>query len=158
MTYFRARGSLGDTDGRAKPTRHTSLLNNPPPPFPKPAFAQRALATRHTQHLNNPPPPLPAPRRPFDARRYPGYWSPPLDPPTHDRVGTLGSLGADEPEMSEVQWRTAMLSSQHDMVAWQERWVKRDELQRWLQFGATLAIPLSAAIWRAIFKGARGGE
>lgn len=70
------------------------------------------------------------------------------------RVG-LGSLEGDTPEMTEAQWRAAMLSSQQEMVAWQERWVKRDELQRWLQFGATLAIPLSAAIWRAIFKAGR---
>jgi hypothetical protein len=57
--------------------------------------------------------------------------------------------------MTEAQWRAAMLDSQHEMVTWQERWVKRDELQRWLQFGATLAIPLSAAIWRMIFRAGR---
>jgi len=53
-------------------------------------------------------------------------------------------------ELTELEWRRQMLAQQQSMTAWIERWVKRDELQRWLQFGATLAIPLSAAIWRAI--------
>ena len=68
---------------------------------------------------------------------------------------SLGSLEGDTPEMTEQQWRAAMLQKQTEVVEWQERWVKRDELQRWLQFGATLAIPLSAAIWKMIFKAGR---
>jgi len=146
MAYFtprsgagRGRGSLGGVLERTRPTRHLSSFIDPdrPPPFPKPPG--RATPTRHNQYL-----------------------SPPLDPPTHSGRGvghgSLGSLGTDDPEMTEAQYRTAMLASQREMVSWQERWVKRDELQRWLQFGATLAIPLSAAIWRAIFKSASRGE
>lgn len=72
---------------------------------------------------------------------------------------SLGSLAGDTTsnasEMTEAQWRTAMLEQQKEVVAWQERWVKRDEFQRWLQLGATLAIPLSAAIWKAIFRAGR---
>jgi hypothetical protein len=69
--------------------------------------------------------------------------------------GTLGSLEGDTPEMTEVQWRAAMLEQQTNVAKWQEQWVKRDELQRWLQLGATLAIPLSAAIWKMIFRAGR---
>lgn len=82
-------------------------------------------------------------------------------PPPRGAIGrllkrvTLGSLEGDAPEMTEAQWRAAMLEQQKEVVAWQERWVKRDELQRWLQLGATLAIPLSAAIWKAIFRAGR---
>ncbi len=43
-----------------------------------------------------------------------------------------------------------MLQSQQTMVEWQKRWVERDELQRWLQLGATVALPLIAAAWRLI--------
>lgn len=64
------------------------------------------------------------------------------------------SFGADAP-MSEEDWRTSMLEEQRKVSGWQERWVKRDELQRWIQIGATLAIPLSAAIWKAIFRAGR---
>lgn len=60
--------------------------------------------------------------------------------------------------MTEGEWRAQMLAAQKSVVDWQERWVKRDELQRWMQLGATLAIPLSAAIWRAIFRAGRGAS
>lgn len=67
-------------------------------------------------------------------------------------------LGDDAPPMSEEDWRKAMLAQQSAMTSWQERWVKRDELQRWIQIGATLMIPLSAAIWKAIFRASRRSE
>jgi len=57
--------------------------------------------------------------------------------------------------LTEEQWRKRMLEQQTTMTDWLTRWVKRDEIQRWLQLGATLAIPLSAAIWRAIFRAGR---
>ena len=62
------------------------------------------------------------------------------------------SFGDDAGEMTEAEWRKKMLEQQTGVTSWIERWVKRDELQRWLQLGATLAIPLSAAIWKAIFR------
>lgn len=65
-------------------------------------------------------------------------------------AGTEGDV-----EISEAAFRQKMLASQETMTDWLVRWVKRDELQRWLQLGATLAIPLSAAIWRAIFRAGR---
>lgn len=77
---------------------------------------------------------------------------------------TVGPVAAssyafgDDGEMTEVEWRRQMLEQQKGMTSWIERWVKRDELQRWLQLGATLAIPLSAAIWKAIFRATRRGD
>lgn len=49
-----------------------------------------------------------------------------------------------------------ILAESKNQSAWMERWVKKDELQRYIQIGATLAIPLAAAIWKAIFRAARG--
>lgn len=76
---------------------------------------------------------------------------------SYERRPPRGSLGDDAAagEMTEAQWRAAMLAQQTQVVQWQKRWVERDELQRWLQLGATLAIPLSAAIWKAIFRAGR---
>ncbi len=68
------------------------------------------------------------------------------------------AFGDDAGEMTEVEWRKKMLEQQTGVTAWMERWVKRDELQRWLQLAATLAIPLSAAIWKAIFRATRRGD
>lgn len=75
-------------------------------------------------------------------------------------VGSVASSYAfgDDGEMTEAEWRRQMLEQQKSVTSWMERWVKRDELQRWLQLGATLAIPLSAAIWRAIFRATRRGD
>lgn len=58
---------------------------------------------------------------------------------------------------AESDWRDQMLTETKSQTAWLERWVKRDELQRYIQIGATLAIPLAAAVWRAIFRAARRG-
>lgn len=77
---------------------------------------------------------------------------------TLQRLHGLGSLGDDAPAaptptpMTETEWRTQMLAKADEVVSWQAWWVKRDELQRWMQLGATLAIPLSAAIWKMIFR------
>lgn len=72
-------------------------------------------------------------------------------------VQSVYAFGDDGQPMTEEDWRSKMLAQQTGMTSWMERWVKRDELQRWIQIAATLAIPLSAAIWKAIFRGARGG-
>lgn len=67
------------------------------------------------------------------------------------------TLGDDTLEATKTsQWQAQMLAESRNQSSWMERWVKRDELQRWIQIAATLAIPLSAAIWRAIFRSARG--
>lgn len=60
----------------------------------------------------------------------------------------MGSLSGDV--LTEEQWRDAMLSEQRQVREWQERWVKKDEFQRWMQFAATLSIPLAAAAWKWI--------
>jgi hypothetical protein len=73
----------------------------------------------------------------------------------------LGSLGADPPDPDTLSNPTipdaALVSGQ-----WQEQvleqlragvdTLKRAELQKWLQIVATVSIPLSAAIWKMIFK------
>lgn len=82
---------------------------------------------------------------------------------TPRRVVARGQVFADdappepvsEGETPESVWRGQMLASQREMVEWQKRWVTTDERQRWIQIGATLAIPLAAAVWRAIL-GRRG--
>lgn len=72
------------------------------------------------------------------------------------------SLGDDTPTTGAAtltdgttQWQQAMLSQTSAIAAAQQEFTKRESLQRWIQIGATLAIPLSAAIWRAIFRGSR---
>lgn len=73
---------------------------------------------------------------------------------------SLGSLGADDggggttlsnPTVSDpltIQWQADVLAEIRRGVAT----LKTEEMQRWLQVAATLAIPLSAAIWKMIFK------
>jgi hypothetical protein len=53
-------------------------------------------------------------------------------------------------------WRTQMLTQTSAIAAAQQDFTSRESLQRWFQIAATLAIPLSAAIWRAIFRGGKG--
>lgn len=69
----------------------------------------------------------------------------------------FAGLGDEAPaaEMTELEWRARMLAAQTTNTEWTARWVKRDEMQRWIQIAATLSIPLAAAVWRAIF-GRRG--
>lgn len=73
------------------------------------------------------------------------------------------SLGDDTqsstPSLTDgpTQWQSAMLDNSNQLLAaWQE-YIKRDQIARYVQVAATLAIPLSAAIWRMIFRsGGRG--
>lgn len=77
----------------------------------------------------------------------------------------LGSLGDDpqgsttlsSPTVSDrtFQWQDQMLAE----VSAGRKALEREELQKWLQIGATISIPLFAAIWRGIFKrGASVGD
>jgi hypothetical protein len=61
-------------------------------------------------------------------------------------------MGADEPELTEGEWRQQMLATQREVRDWQKRWVTEDKKVRHLQIAATLAIPLAAAFWRLILK------
>ncbi len=72
----------------------------------------------------------------------------------------LGSLGDDPggpttlstPTVTDrtFQWQGEVLAELRAGV----RTLQTSELQKWLQIGATLSIPLAAAVWRMIFRGA----
>lgn len=74
----------------------------------------------------------------------------------------LGSLGNDtggtttlsDPTIADpsVQWQADVLAQLRAGVAT----LQKAELQKWLQILATVSIPLSAAIWRMIFR--RGAD
>lgn len=74
---------------------------------------------------------------------------------------SLGSLGDDPPSTSTLSTPTVTDAFQQATLDWQAAilaklqagadTLKTEEMQRWLQIAATLAIPLTAAIWRAIW-------
>jgi hypothetical protein len=69
---------------------------------------------------------------------------------------SLGSLGDDTlAAMDDQTWKQKMLEGQRDLIAAQKHWADGDRFQKWVSIGATLAIPLSAAIWRALGVGRR---
>lgn len=74
----------------------------------------------------------------------------------------LGSLGDDAPPTTTLSTPTVTDATfQQATLDWQQAilaklqagatTLKTEELQRWLQIAATLAIPLTAALWRAIW-------
>src|SRR5262249_55674238 len=80
--------------------------------------------------------------------------------PRLSRPNTLGSLGDDAPapttlsqptvaDPATLQWQANVLARLDAGVAT----LQKAELQKWLQIVATVAIPLSAALWKAIFRG-----
>jgi len=74
----------------------------------------------------------------------------------------LGSLGdtatggttLSDPTVADpnVQWQASVLARLDAGVAT----LQRAELQKWLQILATISIPLSAAIWKAVFRRGAG--
>lgn len=62
--------------------------------------------------------------------------------------GYQSGLGADE--MSETDWRAALLKAQREVAEWQRQWVENDKRLRYMQMAATLSIPLAGAIWKLI--------
>ena len=80
-------------------------------------------------------------------------------------AGSLGSLGDDagggstlsQPTLTDpatVQWQANVLAQLQAGV----KTMQTAEFQKWLQIGATLSIPVAAAIWKAIFKsGSKSG-
>lgn len=73
------------------------------------------------------------------------------------RGNPLGSLGDDQPGTTlsaptlvdpALEWQKNVLSQLQAGVDT----LKKAELQKWLQIAATVMIPVSAAIWKAIFK------
>jgi hypothetical protein len=78
-------------------------------------------------------------------------------------IVSLGSLGDDAPGSTTLSQPTipdpATLQWQADVKAQLQAGVatlQKAELQKWLQIIATVSIPLSAAIWKMIFK--RGSD
>jgi len=88
--------------------------------------------------------------------------------PPRPRIGrnvfassSLGSLGDDAPPTTTLSTPTVTDAFQQATLDWQSAilaklqagatTLKTEELQRWLQIAATLAIPLTAAIWKAIW-------
>jgi len=111
----------------------------------------------------NPPPPPPPTKAqalsiPAGARRY-GFGS--LGDDTDQAPATvLAQPTLAVPTLVDPwsDWRVQMLNQTSSIAAAQQDFTARESLQRWFQIGATLAIPLSAAIWRAIFRGSRGSQ
>lgn len=90
-----------------------------------------------------------APRRPRQLRPMLGSLGDDSVPST-----TLSNPSLDTPTLTDpatLQWQGQVLVQLQQGV----NTLKTAELQKWLQIGATLAIPLAGAIWRVIFKGIR---
>jgi hypothetical protein len=62
---------------------------------------------------------------------------------------TLDAMAAD------ALWKKEMRDGQRELIAAQKEWASTDKFVKWVAVGATLAIPLSAAIWRALGIGRR---
>lgn len=64
------------------------------------------------------------------------------------------SLGDDNviTELSDREWQSQMLAAQDRLVAVGEKYVRQEKVQKLLQLAATLAIPLSAVVWRRLFQ------
>jgi hypothetical protein len=67
------------------------------------------------------------------------------------------ALGDDTLDAMKVdaQWKSDLLAGQRELIAAQRKWAQGDSFQKWIAIGATLAIPLSAAVWRALGIGRR---
>ena len=107
--------------------------------------------------LAPPPPPSRALSMPRGAARRYGFGS--LGDATDQPLATsLAQPTLAAPTIVDPwsDWRTQMLTQTSAIAAAQQDFTQRESLQRWFQIAATLAIPLSAAIWRAIFRGGRG--
>jgi hypothetical protein len=72
-------------------------------------------------------------------------------------MGLGDTLAAGTPD-SQVAYQTASLAELKNISAWQQRWVEKDEQQRWIQIGATIAIPLFAAGWKLLGRFLSRGE
>ncbi len=75
-----------------------------------------------------------------------------------------GSLGADEASITTPTvidpaetraYRERMEKLQQQLVEAQRHWAEGDKFQKWVQIGATVSIPVFAAIWRLIGVGRR---
>lgn len=87
---------------------------------------------------------------------------PPGLPVATRSLSGLGSLGADESSITAPTlidpaetraYRQRMEKYQQDLIAAQRHWAEGDKFQKWVQIGATVSIPVFAAIWRLIGVG-----
>jgi hypothetical protein len=115
----------------------------------------KAIATQPTR----PPPP---PSRIMTSRGKVGpRWY-------RQTFGSLGSLGADENEpvntlaaptlgepQATSQFRENLLDSNRQILAAEKERIRKEELRGYLQIGATLMIPVAAAIWKRLGIGKR---
>lgn len=130
-----SRGTVhGYTDLGATAIEYVPITSSPTPPKTKSVLEQRKLS------------------------RYGRRLSTAFRPDTLKFRPDAYAFGDDAPVTSSGDSLVLqqILTETKTQTAWLERWVKKDELQRYLQIAATLAIPLSAAIWRMIFRTARG--
>lgn len=66
--------------------------------------------------------------------------------------GLAAAMGDTEPatNLTEEQWRAAMLKEQGRLAIAADRWIEQDRMIRYLQIGATLMIPVAGAVWKFI--------
>lgn len=69
--------------------------------------------------------------------------------------GVSGTSLGDDTLDATTSYQQQSLQLQRDLIAAHKHWADGDKFQKWLAIGATLAIPLSAAIWRALGVGRR---
>lgn len=69
--------------------------------------------------------------------------------------GVSGSSLGDDTLDATTAYQQESLKLQRDLLTAHRNWADGDKMQKWIAIGATLAIPLSAAIWRALGVGRR---
>lgn len=52
--------------------------------------------------------------------------------------------------MDDQEWKERVLANQRELISAHKHWADGDKFQKWVAIGATLMIPLSAAIWRRL--------
>lgn len=72
-------------------------------------------------------------------------------------LGSLGDAASDE-ALAREQYRKDSLAELRNISDWQQRWVLKDERQRWIQIAVTAAIPLFGAIYKIVGKALSRGE
>lgn len=87
----------------------------------------------------------------------PDWYAQMQGPPDWYRQMSGTTLGDDtlDAMAADAKWKADLLASQRELISAQRHWAEGDRMQKWIAIGATLAIPLSAAIWRALGVGRR---
>lgn len=69
--------------------------------------------------------------------------------------GVEGTSLGDDTLDATAKYQQDSLALQRQLLEAHKHWADGDKIQKWIAIGATLAIPLSAAIWRALGVGRR---